>query len=78
MMDSILTDFYVSTIPDTDGCSSLHRSQCVLSPEVHDRIFMGSFDSPVYAWQYFKIHHPETRAAFCLYCMKVSPVKPLQ
>jgi len=69
-MKLTVTDFYVFSREDADGCCYLHRDGCRLSPAYNNRVFMGSFYSSEHAWQYFYTHHGERRAALCLLCMK--------
>lgn len=71
-MNTEITNFYLFSINEKDGCSLLHRAHCQLVPGLKNRIFMGSFHTPLHAWQYFRIHNPDRRAAFCLSCMKNS------
>ncbi len=69
-MKLTVTDFYVFSQEDADGCCSLHREHCRWAPAYNNRVFMGSFYSPAHAWQYFRTHHAEKRAAYCLVCMR--------
>ncbi|MHC9060382.1 hypothetical protein [Pantoea sp. y20] len=69
-MNLSITDFYVFSQADTEGCCNLHRDSCRLAPAYDNRVFMGSFYSPDHAWQYFHTHYPDCRAVFCLLCMK--------
>ena len=64
------TDFYVFAQEDSEDCCDLHRESCRMAPAYDNRVFMGSFYSPEHAWQYFHTHHPNSRAVFCLLCMK--------
>jgi hypothetical protein len=66
-MNLSITDFYVFSQADTEGCCNLHRDSCRLAPAYDNRVFMGS---PDHAWQYFHTHYPNSRAVFCLLCMK--------
>lgn len=69
-MKSTLTEFYVFSQVDMDGCCHLHRDHCRWGPAYNNRVFMGSFYSPEHAWQYFRTHHPDHQGAYCLFCMK--------
>jgi len=71
-MNTEITNFYIFSVNEEDGSSFLHRAHCHLVPGLNNRIFMGSFYTPSHAWQYFRTHNPDRRAAFCLLCMKSS------
>jgi len=69
-MNASFPHFYVHSRRDTEGCCIFQREYCCLAPSRNRRIFMGSFYSGYHAFQYFRTHNPDSRAALCIECMR--------